>query len=318
MNAPGSKTERSEKRFPIVDAHIHMYSAEVVADPVGWAARSNELHWAQMVSATVNRPSLQGWADAPTLLADMEIAGVEQAIMLGWYWENQETCEKQNRWYRDLAGAHPDHLFWFATIHPNSGDRAVGEIERAAAEGAKGIGELSPAGQKFSLRDQSFRKIVETAIELELPINFHVNEALGRDHPGRQFDRLSDFQWLAAEYPELKIILAHWGGMIPFFELNRKVRRDLRNVFYDTAASPLLYDPRVYRAVVDVVGPEKILFGSDYPLLLYPRHERTPGFSRFAREIMESDLTADELRQIFSENARILFGLENRRKETSG
>ncbi|HLS28548.1 MAG TPA: amidohydrolase family protein, partial [Opitutales bacterium] len=76
--------------------------------------------------------------------------------------------------------------------------------------------------------------------------------------------------------------------------------------------------PRVYRAVVDVVGPEKILFGSDYPLLLYPRHERTPGFSRFAREIMESDLTADELRQIFSENARILFGLENRRKETSG
>lgn len=309
MNAADPKAESPEIPYPIVDAHIHMYSAEVVADPVGWAARSNELHWAQMVSASVNRPSLQGWADAPTLLADMESAGVEQAVMLGWYWENQETCEKQNRWYHDLAAAYPHQLFWFATICPNSGDRAVEEIHRAAEEGAKGIGELSPAGQNFSLRDRSFRKIAETAIKLNLPINFHVNEALGRDHPGRRFDQLSDFQWLAAEYPELKIILAHWGGMIPFFELNRKVRRDLQNVFYDTAASPLLYDSRVYRAVVDIVGPEKVLFGSDYPLLLYPRHERIPGFSRFAREIVESDLTAQELRQIFSENSRKLLGL---------
>lgn len=285
-----------------------MYPPEVCDDPVGWAARRNELHWAEMVSASVNRPSLQGWADAPTLLADMEAAGVVRVVMLGWYWENQDTCERQNRWYRDWAAAHPGELQWFATVHPGAGERALEEVKRAAAEGARGLGELSPAGQRFSLRDPAFLRIAELAVELDLPINFHVNEALGRDRPGRMFDNLSDFQWLAAEFPELKMILAHWGGMIPFFELNRGVRRQMVNVYYDTAASPLLYDPRVYRAVTDVVGPEKLLFGSDYPLLLYPRHERAPGFSRLVKEICSAGLAEEELQLILHDNARRLLG----------
>jgi predicted TIM-barrel fold metal-dependent hydrolase len=293
----------------IIDSHVHMYSPEVANDPVGWAARHSELHWAEMVSATVNRASLQGWADAPTLLAAMEASGVVQAVMLGWYWENQETCEQQNRWYADWAAQHPGELRWFATIHPGAGQRALDEVRRAAAAGASGLGELSPAGQGFSLRDPSFLRIAQLAVELGLPINFHVNEALGRSRPGRMFDDLTDFQWLAAEFPELIIILAHWGGMIPFFELNRTVRRDLKNVFYDTAASPLLYDPRIYRLVVDAVGPEKILFGSDYPLLLYPRREREPGFSRLVDEILSAGLTDPELNLILRGNARRLLGL---------
>lgn len=293
----------------IIDSHIHMYSSEIAGDPVGWAARRNELHWAEMISASVNRPSLQGWADAPTLLADMEAAGVTQAVMLGWYWENQDTCESQNRWYRDWAAQHPGKLSWFATIHPGAGERALEEVRWAAEAGALGLGELSPAGQSFSLRDPSFLRIAELAAELGLAINFHVNEALGRDRPGRLFDNLADFQWLAAEFPALKIILAHWGGMIPFFELNRAVKRELQNVYYDTAASPLLYDPRVYRAVIDVVGPEKILFGSDYPLLLYPRREREPGFSRLIGEILSAGLTEEELDLVLSKNARRVIGL---------
>jgi uncharacterized protein len=293
---------------PVIDSHVHMYPPELCEDPLGWAARHNELHWAEMVSASVDRPSLQGWADAPTLLADMEAAGVVRAVMLGWYWENQETCEQQNRWYRDWAVAHPGELQWFATVHPAAGDRALQEVERAAAEGAAGLGELSPAGQNFSLRDPSFLRIAELAAGLNLPINFHVNEALGRNRPGRLFDNLADFQWLAAQFPELRIILAHWGGMIPFFELNRAVRREMQNVYYDTAASPLLYDRRVYRAVVDVVGPEKVLFGSDYPLLLYPRQEQLPGFRRIVEEVSSSGLTDDELRLILHDNAQRLFG----------
>jgi uncharacterized protein len=291
----------------IIDSHVHMYSPEVARDPVGWAARHGELHWAEMISASVNRPSLQGWADVPTLLGDMKASGVMQAVMLGWYWENQDTCEQQNRCYADVAEQHPGELLWFATIHPGAGERALDEVRRAAAAGASGLGELSPAGQGFSLRDPSFLQIAQLAVELGWPINFHVNEALGRNRPGRLFDDLSDFQWLAAEFPDLKMILAHWGGMIPFFELNRVVQRDMKNVYYDTAASPLLYDPRVYRLVVDAVGPEKILFGSDYPLLLYPRRERAPGFSRLVGEILSAGLTEPELDLILGGNARRLI-----------
>jgi uncharacterized protein len=288
----------------VIDAHVHMYPTEVCADPVGWAARHNELHWAELVSATEDRPSLQGWADAPTLLADMHGSGIVQAILLGWYWENQESCEQHNRWYSQLAAAHPSQLRWFATIHPGAGQRALDEMRRAAAEGACGLGELSPAGQGFSLREPILQRIAQVAIELGWPINFHVNESMGRRRAGRQFDVLDDFQWFAASHPDLRIILAHWGGLAPFFEMNRAVRRDLRNVFYDTAASPLLYDRQIYRAVVDVVGAQKILFGSDYPLLLYPRAERQPGFARLVDEVCSSGLTEEELRLVLHDNAR--------------
>lgn len=292
---------------PVIDAHIHMYPPEVSEDPAGWAARHNELHWAELVSAAENRPSLQGWADAGTLLADMETAGVGEAVMLGWYWENQDTCEQQNRWYREWAMAHPKKLHWFATVQPAAGEEALREMRRAAADGARGLGELSPAAQGFSLRDDSFRRVAELAIDLAWPINFHVNEPLGRRRAGRRFDRFEDFQWLASTYPELRIVLSHWGGLAAFYELNPAVRRDLRNVFYDTAASPLLYDSRVYRAVVDAVGAEKILFGSDYPLLLYPRADRVPGFSRLVEEVCTSRLTDAELDQILHQNARRLL-----------
>ena len=287
---------------PVIDSHVHLYSPEVCGDPIGWAARHEELHWAELVSATENRPSLQGWADAPRLLADMDAAGVSESVLLGWYWEKQESCAQQNQWYASWAAEHGGRIRWFATVQPASGERALDEMRIAAAKGACGLGELSPVGQGFSVRDQSFRKIVELAIELNWPINFHVNEVLGRRRAGRQFDRMDDYQWLAAQFPELKIILAHWGGLAPFFELNKAVRRDFRNVFYDTAASPLLYDPRVYRAVIDLVGAEKVLFGSDYPLLLYPRADRVPGFARILREIRDAGLREAELQLILHDN----------------
>lgn len=291
----------------VIDSHVHLYPAEVSADPLGWAARHNELHWAELIAATDERPSLQGWVDVDTLLADMSKAGVTEAILLGWYWENQDTCEMQNRWYAQWAAAHPGELHWFATIQPASGARAVEEVRRAFDAGASGIGELSPAAQAFSVRDDTFRRVVELAIEWDLPVNFHVNEPLGRRRAGRRFDRFEDFQWLAATYPDLKIILAHWGGLSPFYELNRAVRRDFRNVFYDTAASPLLYDSRIYRAVVDIVGPDKILFGSDYPLLLYPRRDKFPGFARLVEETCAAGLTEAELKLILHDNARRLL-----------
>lgn len=293
--------------FPVIDAHVHLYPPEVSADPESWGARQNELYWTELVSGTEEQPSLQGWADGPKLLEDMEAAGVSGALLLGWYWENQQTCGMQNRWYADWASKHPSQIRWFATVQPQSGKRALNEMRIAAAKGACGLGELSPAAQGFSVRDKDFRKIVELALEFNWPINFHVNEALGRDHAGRKVDALADFQWLASNYPELKIILAHWGGLIPFFELNKAVRRDLRNVYYDTAASPLLYDPRIYRAVVDLVGPEKVIFGSDYPLRLYPRKESVPGFESILNEIRSSGLTDAELQLILHDNIERLL-----------
>jgi hypothetical protein len=83
----------------------------------------------------------------------------------------------------------------------------------------------------------------------------------------------------------------------------------MRNVYYDTAAVPLLYRPDVYRAVVQIVGADKILYGSDYPLLTYPRRTRTPGFGELLDEISRSGLADEQLSLILGGNIKQLLGL---------
>ena len=47
----------------------------------------------------------------------------------------------------------------------------------------------------------------------------------------------------------------------------KEVREAFKNAYYDTAATPYLYDDAIYSIATDIVGAEKILFGSDYPLI---------------------------------------------------
>ena len=81
----------------------------------------------------------------------------------------------------------------------------------------------------------------------------------------------------------------------------------MQNVYYDTAATPLLYAPTVYKLVVEVVGPQKILYGSDYPLLIYPRRTRQPEFLNLLTEIRTSGVSETDLALILGENMQRLL-----------
>jgi hypothetical protein len=94
------------------------------------------------------------------------------------------------------------------------------------------------------------------------------------------------------------MILAHWGGGFFFYELMPEVARAAADVFYDTAASPFLYRPLIYSLALKIVGPDRILFGSDYPLL-------PPG--RYFSEMAGNRLSARIQAKIKGGNARRLF-----------
>ena len=74
----------------------------------------------------------------------------------------------------------------------------------------------------------------------------------------------------------------------------------MEKVYFDTAASPLLYSPKVYEQVIQLVGADKILFGSDYPLLEQ---------GRLLREIESLDLPEEIKKQILAGNAQRLLGI---------
>jgi predicted TIM-barrel fold metal-dependent hydrolase len=87
----------------------------------------------------------------------------------------------------------------------------------------------------------------------------------------------------------VKFILAHWGG-----RLWRAGGAWPANVWVDTAAAPLLYTPDagIWTEGMEAAGAGRVLWGSDYPLVLYPKtgeSETLPGFLAEARASVSSE-----------------------------
>lgn len=290
------------------DSHIHMYPPEVFADPVAWGRAHDEPWWTACVAPSEGR-SLQGWADIARLLRDMDRAGVEKCVMLGWYWEHQETCDIQAGWFADWIRQHPDRLMAFAPVQPAAGQKAIEGLLRALDAGLSGIGEMLPQAQGFSFADENWARVVEIAVERDVPINLHVTSPLSASYAATLETPLDDYLRLVQRFPEATFILAHFGGGIPFYELKPRVRELFRNCYYDTAASPLIYDPRIFRTVIDTIGADRVLFGTDYPLLCYPGDMSEPDFERQRADAVRM-LTAEEEAKVMGGNLRRLLKLE--------
>lgn len=296
--------------MPIIDAHIHAYPPEVFSDPLRWGSAHREPWWTYCV-VPPHQPTLQGWATTGQLLRDMDAAGIDQVVMLGWYWQNQATCDLQNRWFIDWHRAHPDRIQAFACVRPSAGAAACESLERALDAGLCGIGELLPQAQGGHLNDENWGRVFSIAAARGVPVNLHVTDPLGiTPEACVKATPLEPFIEMIKHHSATPFILAHWGGGIPFHELNPRLRPLFKNVYYDTAASALLYDPAVYRHVVSMIGPERILFGTDYPLLTHPTRTRVPEFARDLAEARASGLSPAELDLILGGNAARLLRLK--------
>jgi len=140
------------------------------------------------------------------------------------------------------------------------------------------------------------------ARRFDRPVMLHTNEPVGHQYPGKSPNTLAQIYALVRRFAENRIILAHWGGGIFFYALLKKeVRESLANVWYDTAASPYLYRPQIYAQAMDLAGEEKILLGSDFPLL-------TP--ERYFKEMDQAGLPQAQKHSVCGANAARLLGLE--------
>ncbi len=257
---------REFARVRVIDAHVHLYPPEVNADPAGWARAAGEGHWATL-STRIRRNGtpVQGFLSVEELLRHMDAAGVDEAVLLGWYWETPAACERQNAFLRATVTAHPDRFRACAAWHPAMGAAVVDEF---AAQGFAGVGEVSPHSLG-SVDADAWDVLFGAAGKADLPVNLHVTDPRSRPFPGRVETPLGEIMAWAKRHTETTFVLAHGGGRMPWF-LPEVLR--LPNVFFDMAAFPLLYPPPGLDAWVAQCGPAKLLWGSDHPLDLYPRH----------------------------------------------
>ncbi|MCB0036225.1 MAG: amidohydrolase, partial [Anaerolineales bacterium] len=289
----------------IIDAHVHFTPPELARDLAALSER--EPYWGLLLNPPSGR-SIQGYVSAERMMDDMDAAGIAKVVLVGEYFYRHDSCVARNNQAIDLVQKYPERIMAMATIQPTAGLKAAAELERCLANGLIGIGELNPYAQGFRLDAPEFAVLVERCIEANVPLNLHVSEEIGGYYLGKSTTPLRAYYELACRYPELKLILAHWGGGLLFYEMMPRVKKQLANVYYDTAASPLLYPTRkIFTTALNCVDSHKILYGSDYPLLVYPRQMSEPDFRPFLHAIDKLSLDEATYQAVMGQNAERLF-----------
>jgi predicted TIM-barrel fold metal-dependent hydrolase len=288
---------------------VHLFPEEVYRNWGRYAARDP---W---FGALTRKPengkgTEEAWVNIAEALAAADAAGVHGLGMQGWYWNDAGLMTLHNDYMAEAFHRHPGRLLGFASINPKFGERAVAEIERCVGLGFSGIGELGPGGNGYDFLDPAFLTVLECAQYHHLPVCIHCGEPVGHSYAGRDNTSLAPLPELAKRFPDLKLILAHLGGGLPFYAMNPRLGKAMKNVYYDTAANPLLYGIRSIRAVMTMAGDDRLLYGSDFPLLLYPSRCRKADFSLFLSDIRENaGLTQEQTDLFLSDNFRSLFRL---------
>lgn len=238
---------------------------------------------------------------AREIIDSMDEDRVDKSVVFGFPWENSETFKTHNDYIMESVAKYPKRLIGFCCLDPFSNE-AEREVLRCLDGGLSGIGELA-----FYLSEmcddamKSLTPLMEICQSEDLPILIHTNEPVGHEYPGKMPNTLRQIYDLIKRFPKNTIILAHWGGGIFFYGLLKKdVKERLKNVYFDTAASPFLYDAYIYKCAKEIVGLDKILFGSDFPLL-------KP--ARYFKELEKSGLPQDTINSICGQNAAKLLKL---------
>ena len=240
-------------------------------------------------------------ATAEDLVEAMDEDGVDTSVVLGFGWTDRGLAREVNDYIIDSVNRYPGRIVGFAGVNPAWGDDAVHEVDRCAGAGVRGIGELHPDSQAFDLGDQAtMAPLVEALQRHRLILTTHSSEPVGHLYPGKGTTG-PDVLWrFVQNFPQQTLVCAHWGGGLPFYALMPEVGEGIRNVYFDTATSPYLYTARIFSAVAGLVGPERILLGSDYPLLRA---------RRLLQQLGGDGLSTGAQQAVISGNARSLLGI---------
>jgi predicted TIM-barrel fold metal-dependent hydrolase len=277
----------------IVDIHTHIFPPDLIA------RRDQLVRRDPLVEEMYGDPRA-AMATAPELLGSMDTTGVNAAVVMGFTWADPGLCRHHNDYLLAEAAAHRDRLVPFIAAPLNEPSATAAEIARCRPLGARGIGELRPESNGCDLgNDRDGDILADHAAGL--PLLIHVSEPAGHRYPGKGGQSIDGLWRFAVRHPEARVIAAHFGGGLPLYAHMPEVHAAFRHIWVDTAAWPLLYRPSIFRAVADLVGAARILFGTDFPLRSHARELRL---------LKRAPLDADEHRAVTGGSAATLLGLE--------
>jgi aminocarboxymuconate-semialdehyde decarboxylase len=289
-------------------------------------------------SADANQVQIQRvWPQLTSVerrLADLDAIGVDVQVVgpmpMHRYWAEPGLAAKLTGTINEAITAHcasgRGRLYGLGTVPLQHPGLAVRELERAVRElGLKGVS-VSTNVDGRELADPRFDPVWEAAADLGAVVFIHpwgctLGPRLRAQFLGNTFGQPAEtalalshliFGGTLDRHPGLKLLAAHGGGFLPTY-IGRSdhawaQRLDargcalapseyLRRIWYDA----LVYTPRALRHLIEVVGSDKVMLGTDYPFDM--------GVTDPVERAASAGLPAADLTAILSGNAATLFGL---------
>ena len=296
--------------MPIIDAHSHVF-------PPAVRERRETLLASEPAFAEIYGNPQAAMGTAGELLQEMDRAGVERSIICNFAWQDESLIEETNEYILGAAHASKGRLIPFVSVSLAGAGRhggpdveeSVGErkqdartkIRQLSIDGARGIGELRPEHSGYNLGNSDEADLLNWAASaFDLALLVHASEPVGHHYAGKAGGPIDGIAAFAQSAQAVTVIAAHWGGGLPFYLLMPEVRAALGNVYFDTAASHLLYEPAIYRHVIEIAGADRIVWGSDWPLTT---QEQALG------RVREAGLTELQLEGVLGANVARVLGL---------
>ena len=290
----------------IADAHVHFFShgffsalaaqkssasetAETIADTLGWQA-----------------PPVADEALAAAWVQELDRYGVARAALIA-------SIPGDERSVAAAVSCYPDRFYGYFMVNPTASDAAQRVVRGLGEARLRGVC-LFPAMHRFSIQDERVRALLELALSHHALVFVHcgvltvgVRAKLGLPS---QFDmRYSnpiDLHAVALAFPKLRFVVPHFGA--GYFREALMVCDLCPNVYLDTSSSNswTRYQPepidlrQVFRRALDVVGPRRLLFGTDSSY--FPRGWHSAIFEAQSRALAEIGVSAEDARRIFGGN----------------
>ena len=271
----------------IIDFHTHIFEQSVVENKSNFLDdRTFSILYSSDKSKLIGHNNL---------IRAMDESKIDYAVAMGFPWEKEKYCEKQNIYFKTVKESSKKKIIPFGSTPLNDKHQIDGWVNNIKELGLAGIGEIAFYSEGLSVRNADIlEEIFAAGAKYNLPVCLHVSEPVGKDYIGKYSTDLSVLYSILKNFQNTVVILAHWGGGLLFYELMEEPLALLKNIYYDTAASPYLYKEIIFEIALKITGAGKILFGSDFPLL---------NFKRYLDSIDKGLANEDDRKKIKGENA---------------
>jgi aminocarboxymuconate-semialdehyde decarboxylase len=333
----------------VVDVHAHylpndalalMGLGRAVVELGDWCGIPDNIHLNGMPVGT----TMEKLSCVPTMLAAMDADGVDVRVLSPppftyRYWADPtaglELCRLLNDATARVVVAHPDRFIGLCTVPLQDPDAAIAELQRAQDElGLVGL-TLGTNVDGRNISDPVLRPFLDAVVERDAPVLVHPDfvptPRLAQHYlinlvglPGETATTLGNLilSGTLEELPDLRICFVHGGGSTPYLlgrldkgwhvrpesrsATSRPPSEQLGNVFFDT----LTHSPQALRYLLDVVGPDHVVVGTDAP---FDVEDTDP--------LVHLDqcprLTPDERRTVLYETARRWLGAGRGEREAT-